>query len=208
MFINKRSQEMKFTVIVLILIAVSACAPTHDISQVTQVPIEGSATSETTNPQVIVSGTTSALICPCPRGPFLPGPSQGGVIGGTPVICNCPAILITPITPVTDTAPTSQVTSPTIVTLDDNGKTIILHPGDSFLVDLGMDTFNWTVNVDNQDVLSREKNVMVIRGAQGIYQANNPGQAVLTAVGDPLCRSSVPACGAPSILFKITVIVD
>ncbi len=80
--------------------------------------------------------------------------------------------------------------------------------GETFLLDLGMDVYDWRVEIDNQDVLSRVPNIMVIRGAQGIYKAHNPGTATLTAVGDPLCRKSTPACGMPSMIFHLTVIVQ
>jgi hypothetical protein len=83
-----------------------------------------------------------------------------------------------------------------------------MHPGENFLLNLGADIFDWTVQIDNQNVLDRVKNIMVIRGAQGVYEATSPGQAALTAVGDPFCRKSTPACMAPSMLFKITVIVQ
>jgi len=94
------------------------------------------------------------------------------------------------------------------ITLADNGRTFVMNVGSIFLLNLGMDVYDWTVEVDNQSVLSREKNVMVIRGAQGIYQALAPGQAVLTATGDPLCRQSTPACAMPSMIFKVTIIVQ
>jgi hypothetical protein len=77
-----------------------------------------------------------------------------------------------------------------------------------FWIVSGTEVFDWTVDIDDQTVLSRVKNVMVIRGAQGIYEANSPGQAMLTAVGSPFYRNSVPACMEPSMLFKITVIVQ
>jgi len=93
------------------------------------------------------------------------------------------------------------------VTLLDNGKTFVMHVGESFLLKLGMDIYDWTVEVDNQNVIHREMNVMVIRGAQGIYIAQNPGMATLTATGNPLCQQSKPPCMMPSILFRITVTV-
>jgi len=91
------------------------------------------------------------------------------------------------------------------VTLANQGQTINLHMGDSFLLNLGDDQYTWVVNVDNQDVLRMKMGVMVIKGAQGIYDALAPGSAILTATGDPLCRQSTPACAMPSILFTVYI---
>jgi hypothetical protein len=103
---------------------------------------------------------------------------------------------------------TGQVSLPATITMSDNGKTFTAKVGDSFLLNLGDDVYNWEVTIDRQDVVTLKKGVMVIKGAQGIYDALAPGTATLTAVGDPLCRQSAPPCGMPSILFKITLIVE
>jgi hypothetical protein len=180
---------MKFSPIILILLAGAACIPLH------------------AEPQVLDSSTTLP-VCSCPGNAIPTVLSQVGVNGGTPIICNCPAILLPTTISATTIGPTSPAIPATGITLDDNGRTFILHPGESFLLNLGTDIFDWTVDIDNQNVLARVKNILVIRGAQGIYEANNPGKAVLTAVGNPFCRNSVPACAAPSMLFKINVIVQ
>ncbi|MCZ7381538.1 MAG: hypothetical protein O8C64_08245 [Candidatus Methanoperedens sp.] len=78
---------------------------------------------------------------------------------------------------------------------------------ETFLLKLG-EGYDWNISIDDQTVISREVNVMVIRGAQGIYRAHKPGRATLTAVGDPTCRQSVPPCGAPSRLFRLNVVVS
>lgn len=102
----------------------------------------------------------------------------------------------------------NQSTSATSITLEDNGKTFHYHVGDSFLLNLGSDVYDWNVSIDNQDIVALKVGVMVIRGAQGLYDALNPGTATLTAVGDPLCRQSSPPCGMPTILFKVTLVVN
>ena len=114
-----------------------------------------------------------------------------------------PPVTIPPVTtpPVTTPPATDQGK---IVTLDDNNKTITMNIGETFLLKLG-ENYDWNITIDNQDVLSRVIGILVVRGAQGIYKANTAENAVLTAVGDPPCRKSVPQCGAPSILFKITI---
>ncbi len=94
------------------------------------------------------------------------------------------------------------------ITLADNNKTFIMHPGDRVLLNLGMAVYDWTVAIDDQSILSRVVNVAVIQGAQGLYEAHKPGQAILSAAGDPLCRQKKPACMMPSILYKVTILVQ
>jgi hypothetical protein len=91
-------------------------------------------------------------------------------------------------------------------TLADNGSTLTLHVGQTFLLMLG-DQYEWDVMVADQTVLSRVKNIAVIRGAQGVYQALAAGTTTLTAAGNPACRQSKPACAMPSVAFELTVVV-
>jgi predicted small lipoprotein YifL len=93
------------------------------------------------------------------------------------------------------------------VTLADDGQTITLHVGESFLLKLGED-HNWTATVDDQTIVSRAKNIAVIRGAQGVYDALHAGKTNLTAVGDPICRQANPPCEQPSRVFKIQIVVQ
>lgn len=94
------------------------------------------------------------------------------------------------------------------VAFSENGKTFTMHVGESFLLNLGTDVYDWTVEVDHQDVLQRDMGVTVIQGAQGIYVAQAPGTVTLTANGDPLCLQSKPPCKMPSISFSIILIVE
>lgn len=93
------------------------------------------------------------------------------------------------------------------VTLDDQGKTIHLKVGDSFLLKLG-EGYDWNITISDQSVISRAMGILVIRGAQGIYDAHQAGTATLSAVGDPQCLSAQPACAMPSVSFEITVVVS
>ena len=93
------------------------------------------------------------------------------------------------------------------ITMEDNGKTFTMHVGDSVLLNLGIDTYEWEVSIDNPDILRTKIGVMVIRGAQGIYEALAPGATTITASGNPLCSQTRPACAMPSIFFSVTIIV-
>ena len=194
---------MKLILIVPILLCVTACIPQPIVHpQMTQIPIPIVVTSEPPVTSVTVSSTSMPL-CTCPTGIITPTQSEGGGVGVPPIICNCLAILVSPPVKATEDGSGLQDIPSNTITLADNNKTFTMHPGDSFLLNLGMDTFDWTVDIDNQNVLSRVVGVMVIRGAQGIYEANSPGQAQLAAVGNPLCQNTVPACEMPSICSEL-----
>ena len=191
-------------ILLLILVLGTACA-----SQPTVVP--------TVNPNPIpvtgvtpvatdIPAATSVPVCTCPTSK--PTPAAPGQVSPDHIVCNCPALLITPGDPTSSVGSAPQAVPAGGITLADNGKTFLIHTGDGFLLNLGMDVYDWTVSIDDQNVISREKNVMPIRGAQGIYQGMSQGQTVLSAVGDPLCRTSTPACMMPSLIFKITIIVQ
>ena len=91
-----------------------------------------------------------------------------------------------------------------IVTLEQNNQAISLKKGKSFLLKLG-DSHDWSVDITNQTVVSRVMNVMVIRGAQGLYQAHNIGTTTLTDTGDPVCYKETPRCLTPSIVFRLGI---
>jgi hypothetical protein len=78
--------------------------------------------------------------------------------------------------------------------------------GDRFLMQLG-EEYDWTVSISDESILSRLINVTVVRGAQGIYEADRAGSATLSATGDPACRKVEPPCAAPSRLLQIEIAV-
>ncbi len=132
----------------------------------------------------------------------------------------------TPVSPAaTDTPsvppiPTADLASPTVVaspgavgtppgslrvTQADNGHTISLRVGQTFLVALG-NTLDWNVTVADPTIVSRVVNVLVVRGAQGLYRANAPGQTTLTATGRPICAPG-QACPMFIQLVKVNLVV-
>ena len=96
--------------------------------------------------------------------------------------------------------------APRTVTLADDGQTVTLAHGTSFLLALGGE-YDWQIQVADEGIVSRVPNIAVIAGAQGVYAAKQPGQTTLTATGDPVCRTAQPPCGAPSRAFHIQIVV-
>jgi hypothetical protein len=97
--------------------------------------------------------------------------------------------------------------SPQRVTLADAGATVELPFGRTFLLYLGGPPPAWQVEVANPRVVSRVVNIMVIRGAQGVYKALAPGRTTLTAIGSWPCRQAHPPCMMPDRVFRITIVV-
>jgi photosystem II stability/assembly factor-like uncharacterized protein len=101
---------------------------------------------------------------------------------------------------------TVQVTQEAQVTLADNRQTFELSVTERFLLNLG-EGYDWTINIDDQSVVSRVVNITPIRGSQGVFEAHRPGRATLTATGNPTCRSSQPPCSLHSVAFQLTILV-
>ncbi|MEP7136447.1 MAG: hypothetical protein ABI904_16075 [Chloroflexota bacterium] len=151
---------------------------------------------ETSSPQEPVNPPATEISAPTPE-----------VVQSGPEVSTSVALNSLP-TIVTETlVPGGNPIPETGITLEDRGKTFHLKVGDSFLLNLGTDVYNWTVTVDNESVLHLKMGVMVIKGAQGIYDALTPGTATLSAAGDPICLQSNPPCASPSILFTVTILV-
>jgi len=93
-----------------------------------------------------------------------------------------------------------------VITLDDNDRTTTLQVNETFLLKLG-ESYDWNITIDDQTIVSRVVNVLVVKGAQGIYRAHKPGSTTLIAAGDPICRKTTPPCQAPSVLFKLNIVV-
>ncbi|HEX9116948.1 MAG TPA: hypothetical protein VGA61_12840 [Anaerolineae bacterium] len=94
-----------------------------------------------------------------------------------------------------------------VITLNNNGQTITMNPGERFSLQLG-DDLEWSVTSSDPAVLSRVVNILAVRGSQGVYEAHQPGQATLSATGDAACRKAKPPCMVPSRAFSIRVTVQ
>jgi len=117
--------------------------------------------------------------------------------------CSSPQVQGTPVnTPI----PTLPDGTGLTITLADSGKTIEMNVGDTALLDLG-NIYEWNISIADETIISRVKNIMVINGAQGVYQALKTGTTVMSITGDPACRASTPPCMMPSMMFQVTFVV-
>ena len=94
-----------------------------------------------------------------------------------------------------------------IITPEDNDKLIDIKKGESFVVKLDS-SYDWRIDINNKTVVDSDYSDIRYSGSQGVYRAHNSGQAILTGIGDPLCRLSEPQCASPSILFQLNINVN
>jgi hypothetical protein len=92
------------------------------------------------------------------------------------------------------------------ITRADDGSTVALRVGDRFLLQLG-EEFNWNVTISDPSVVKRVPNVLVVRGAQGIYEAERAGETDVTATGVLNCPPNQP-CPQLAALFRVHMSVS
>lgn len=99
----------------------------------------------------------------------------------------------------------SGATDNLVITQSDNGKTIELAKGRHFLLKLGL--FNWDISLTPPGIVARVPNILVVRGAQGIYTAAAAGTAKLRATGRPICSGAGQMCPQYAVSFSATLVV-
>ncbi len=90
------------------------------------------------------------------------------------------------------------------ITQADNGKTVAFNKGDRFVLSLG--EMDWTLSIEPEGIISRVKNIAVMRGAQGVYTADRPGTATIKAEGRPICAEG-QMCAQYIVSFSANVTV-
>jgi hypothetical protein len=91
------------------------------------------------------------------------------------------------------------------ITLAENGKTIPLGVGQRFLLSLGQD-YDWTVTVDDPNIVSQVGNIAPVKGTQGVYEAYKAGSTTLSATGVVICPPGM-ACIQIALEFRALIVV-
>jgi hypothetical protein len=92
-----------------------------------------------------------------------------------------------------------------VLTLADSQTTVTVAVGDTIQLQLGSG-FDWQFT-DSDSMVLQPAPGSLPADVQGSWLAISPGQATIFGQGDPPCRRSVPACGAPSRVFSVTIVV-
>lgn len=95
------------------------------------------------------------------------------------------------------------------LTMDDNGKHVLIKQGDLILIALD-DTFysKWTIVVADPTILTIIQDATLPLHSQALYKAAQSGQTTLTATGEPKCRNSVPPCQIEPRPFTVQITVE
>ncbi len=86
-----------------------------------------------------------------------------------------------------------------VIGLRDNGTTVEAETGDRIVLKLGNDYVWSAVTNENTTVLAP------ISGESLAFKAATVGKTELTLTGEPRCRTATPACGTPSVSFRVWV---
>jgi hypothetical protein len=92
-----------------------------------------------------------------------------------------------------------------IITFDDNGRIFTYAVSDTFMLDLGAGIYDWEISLEDETIFSFKAGE---DGSRGVLEALQPGAVQLTAIGNPKCLKSNPPCAIPTVLFRVTLIVE
>jgi len=153
----------------------------------------GAPSGATSPPRVI-----STLPPSVANGPCLSSTDPTQLCGGGP------GVSLPPGGPTVSVAPLASNAAGLVVTMADDGTTLLLAVGQRFTLDLGEGVV-WTVKVADGQVIEQVPGAAVPAGAQGVYEARARGQTVLTAAGMPRCTSG--PCALFRLGFSVTITV-
>ena len=94
-----------------------------------------------------------------------------------------------------------------MITLDNVGQIVKLRRGHDFLLVLG-EGYTWEVKIEPERLVTRNMKITPEPGEQGVYVARETGEAKLTAIGTPGCRTADPPCARPDLLFHFFIVIE
>lgn len=94
-----------------------------------------------------------------------------------------------------------------VITFEDDGKMFGLGVGSKFQLVLQKDSYEWDAAAFDPAFISRLTNEPALSGSQGIFQATQAGTTQLSSFGELPCAKVTPPCLAPSLGFRVTLII-
>lgn len=94
-----------------------------------------------------------------------------------------------------------------VITFEDDGKMFGLGTGSKFQLVLQKDSYEWAAAAFDPAFLTKLTNEPALSGSQGIFQATQAGTTQISSSGDLPCAKVTPPCLAPSLGFRVTLII-
>ncbi|HKS90693.1 MAG TPA: hypothetical protein VJQ83_02100 [Tepidiformaceae bacterium] len=195
---------------VVFMMLVAGCASREERITLTA---STAATTGATSSAGRQSATPTPTDAPAP--PPTATPTRASMVSATEAQGGSAALTAVPPSPTPTSLPTATPTPGSfgppgdglaVVTLGEQGRTALLHPGDRLVLTLG-DGYVWTLRVSGVEVLVPLATSMLPPGTQAVFQARKVGKAIVGAVGQPICRPGWTHCSTNDVQFELTVIV-
>jgi hypothetical protein len=94
-----------------------------------------------------------------------------------------------------------------VITFDDDGKTFGLGVGSKFQVVLQKDSYEWDPAAFDPALITKLTTEPALSGSLGLFEATQSGTTQLSSIGELPCARVTPPCSAPTLGFRVTLII-
>lgn len=94
-----------------------------------------------------------------------------------------------------------------VITLDDDGKTFGVAVGTKFQLVLQKASYTWDAATFDPSFVNKLANEPALRDSLGVFQTTQAGTTQLSSFGELPCAKVTPPCLAPSLGFRVTLII-
>jgi hypothetical protein len=94
-----------------------------------------------------------------------------------------------------------------VITFDDDGKTFGLAVGSKFQLVLQKGSYEWDAAAFDPAFVNKLANQPLLPGSLGVFQTTQAGTTQISSFGELPCAKVTPPCLAPSLGFKVTLII-
>lgn len=100
-----------------------------------------------------------------------------------------------------------EIFSGLVITFEDDGKTFGLAVGTKFQVVLQLSTYEWDAAAFDPAFITKLSNEPLLPNSLGVFQTTKAGTTQITSFGELPCAKVTPRCLAPTLGFRVTLIM-
>ena len=94
-----------------------------------------------------------------------------------------------------------------VITFEDDGQTFGVAVGTKFQLVLQKNGYEWDAAAFDPAFINKLANEPLLPGSLGVFQTTKAGTTQITSFGELPCAKTTPPCLAPSLGFRVTLIV-